>query len=199
MFLITPTDSFRGMTSASSLLLAVGILVILFGIPTVACAQNWAATDFDADGDSDLGDLNLLLALGPLVDGYIVEPGAPDPFDLNGDGFVDILDVTQWRAAAAKVNKLGSPYKQGDANLDGNVDGQDFILWNAGKFTSTLLWDGGDFNCDGVADGMDFIQWNENKFTSSDSVNAVPEPSAGVLLFATLTCLAIARIGRLAV
>ena len=86
--------------------LAVGILVILFGIPTVTWSGEvpGEVTDFDADGDSDLDDLNLLLALGPLVDGYIVEPGALDPFDLNGDGFVDKLDARQWLADAAKVN-----------------------------------------------------------------------------------------------
>ena len=45
----------------------------------------------------------------------------------------------------------------------------------------TLLWSHGDFNGDGVVDGQDFILWNGNKFTSSDAVAAVPEPSMPIL------------------
>ena len=28
----------------------------------------------------------------------------------------------------------GNPYLLGDANLDGTVDGQDFLIWNSNKF-----------------------------------------------------------------
>ena len=58
-------------------------------------------------------------------------------------------------------------YRLGDADLDGNVDGQDFIAWNAHKFTNIAEWCAGDFNADGVVDGLDFIEWNANKFTSA--------------------------------
>ena len=61
----------------------------------------------------------------------------------------------------------GNPFLKGDANLDGVVDGQDFILWNTNKFTSNPAWCKGDFNADGVVDGQDFIIWNTNKFTSA--------------------------------
>jgi hypothetical protein len=88
---------------------------------------------------------------------------------------------------------LGSPYKLGDANIDGVVDGQDFIAWNGSKFSGNLLWSAGDFNADGVVDGQDFILWNENKFTSSDGISAVPEPGMGVLLIASLIILAVVR------
>jgi hypothetical protein len=96
--------------------------------------------------------------------------------------------VDEWLPQAATENDLGSPYLRGDANLDGTVDGIDFDLWNAGKFTATLDWDGGDFNGDGVADGHDFLIWNGNKFSSSDG--AVPEPGA-----ATLSCIALILFG----
>ena len=68
----------------------------------------------------------------------------------------------------------------GDANLDGVVDGQDFIAWNIHKFTNEASWCHGDFNADGVIDGQDWIEWNNNKFMSSDSVTAVPEPTLGI-------------------
>ena len=67
------------------------------------------------------------------------------------------MDRDQWLADAATENGLGSPYKLGDADIDGVVDGQDFIAWNAAKFTSDLLWSKGDFNADGFVDGQDFI------------------------------------------
>jgi hypothetical protein len=74
----------------------------------------------------------------------------------------------------------------GDANGDLVVDGLDFIVWNAHKFTSGNDWATGDFTGDGVVDGLDFIVWNENKFTSADGINAVPEPSFSLM---TLACL----------
>ena len=102
-------------------------------------------------------------------------------YDLNGDGMVDVQDVDEWRAQAGAMNLLsGNPYLVGDANLDGTVDGQDFINWNSNKFTNTGTWSQGDFNVDGVTDGQDFVAWNSNKFTSADGA-AVPEPSYGVL------------------
>ncbi len=52
---------------------------------------------------------------------------------------------------------------QGDASLDGCVDGSDFILWNSHKF-STGTWIQGDFNHDGIVDGSDFVLWNRFKF-----------------------------------
>ncbi len=48
------------------------------------------------------------------------------------------------------------------------MDGQDFLDWNAHKFTSTGKWSLGDWNADGVTDGQDFLLWNGNKFQSSD-------------------------------
>ena len=147
--------------------------------------------DFSSDGFCDVTDLDLMQSLGPLA------PGVPavgnEEFDLNGDGSIDLTDRDQWLADAAIENSLASPYKLGDANIDGVVDGQDFIAWNGSKFTSDLLWSHGDWNADGVVDGQDFILWNGNKFTSSDGVSAVPEPAAGILSIALLISLAAVR------
>jgi hypothetical protein len=147
--------------------------------------------DFMGDGVCDITDLNEMLSIGPVSDG--VPAAGMEEYDLTGDGVINNEDVDEWLALAAEEDGFGSPYKRADANLDGTVDGLDFILWNAGKFTATLLWDGGDFNGDGINDGLDFIQWNANKFTSSDGVSAVPEPGIGRLLMAALISLAVAR------
>ena len=60
-------------------------------------------------------------------------------FDLTGDGSVDLDDRDQWLADAGALNlPSANPFLVGDANLDGAVDGQDFIAWNANKFTPTV-------------------------------------------------------------
>ena len=141
--------------------------------------------DFDGDTDCDVDDLNALFAEGPIENGVPVTPGQNDQFDLNGDGTLDNVDRDLWLDDAALQNGLASAYKLGDANLNGVVDGQDFLLWNAAKFTSTLRWDNGNFNGDGTTDGLDFLLWNANKFTSSD-VAAVPEPASPLSLLCVL-------------
>jgi hypothetical protein len=92
---------------------------------------------------------------------------------------VNTVDLTEWLAVAGNVNlPSGNPYRPGDANLDGVVDGSDFGIWNSNKFTSVAAWCSGDFSADGVVDGSDFGIWNSNKFTSSDALRPVPEPTS---------------------
>ena len=126
--------------------------------------------DFNDDGMYDCLD----------VDALVVEivNGSNDPnFDLDNDGVVDNADLASWRSEAGE--SLFGPGKvvlEGDADLNGSVDGQDFIVWNDNKFTSVAAWCAGDFDASGAVDGADFIVWNDNKFTSVDAV-AVPEPT----------------------
>jgi hypothetical protein len=140
------------------------------------------AGDFNMDNRWDCADIDALVAA--------IAAGSTDlQFDMNGDGSIDLDDVTDpgtgWLAvggANVPGTPSGNPYLVGDATLDGVVDGLDFIEWNGNKFTATPEWCGGDFNADGIVDGLDFIEWNTNKFTSSDAhAAAVPEPSAAVL------------------
>ncbi len=116
--------------------------------------------DFDGDLDLDADDIDALVMA-------IVNGGAPSEFDLTGDGLLDLTDRDEWLALAGAANlPSGNPYLLGDANLDAVVDGQDFIIWNGNKFTSTGKWTQADWNADGVTDGLDFIIWNVNKFTA---------------------------------
>ena len=149
--------------------------------------------DFDFDGDMDVMDLDAMLEQGPIAAGVSVTPGVNDDFDLTGDGVIDLRDRDEWLALAATENGLASPYKLGDANLDGIVDGQDFVVWNNAKFTSSLLWSRGDLNGDGLIDGQDFVAWNDNKFTSSDGVSTVPEARGTTLLVLAITLLGVPR------
>jgi hypothetical protein len=145
--------------------------------------------DFNQDGNLDCLD----------VDGLVAEIAAGTNggvFDLTGDGQVTIDDLDSWLAQAGAAQlPSGNAYLYGDANLDGNVDGQDFVTWNGNKFTSGNGWCGADFNADGTTNGQDFVLWNSNKFTSADGISAVPEP-ASLMLLVLAFALGMARMCR---
>lgn len=145
-----------------------------------------AACDFNQDGRCDITDLDAL-----AMDAAAGTNTAT--FDLTADGLVNLQDVDSWRSSAGNLN-IGPerPYRVGDANLDGVVDGTDFGIWNSNKFTSTGKWSKGDFNVDGVSDGSDFGLWNANKFTASDG-SLVPEPVGLMTAVAGILALALKR------
>lgn len=147
--------------------------------------------DFTGNNICNVTDLDLMQSLGPIATG--IPATGNEQFDLNGDEVIDLIDRDEWLAVAATENGFGSPYKLGDANIDGVVDGSDFISWSTAKFTANLLWSKGNFNADAVVDGQDLLLWNDNKFTSSDEVTAVPEPTTGILSLLGLVFLGFVR------
>ena len=142
--------------------------------------------DFNDDGDFDCGDVDPLVAAISAATNDIA-------FDITNDGLVDTNDLEAWLVIAGAANVAatsGNPYLKGDANLDGIVDGVDFLEWNNNKFTAKPAWCSGDFNADGNINGGDFVIWNTNKFTSADAqASSVPEPSLPILMLACLTLL----------
>ena len=138
--------------------------------------------DVNLDGHVDTADVDALVA-------EIVAGTNQPAYDLTEDMIVDGEDLAEWcwQAGIVKLPSGNSAFLPGDSNLDGIVDGLDFIAWNNAKFTAVAAWSQGDFNADGVVDGLDFIIWNDHKFTSSeDWIVAVPEPSGLVLLLGML-------------
>ena len=128
--------------------------------------------DFDRDTKYTTADVDELVA-------NIAAGSAPLAYDLDGNGQVNRDDLQAWLAIAGAANLgEGRSYLMADANLDGVVDGIDFIAWNDHKFSNTAAWSAGDFNADGSVDGNDFITWNILKFLAADAV-AVPEPTVG--------------------
>ena len=117
--------------------------------------------DFNDDGNYDCADINALTAA--------IAGGANNAaYDLTGDTLVNVADRDAWLAEAGAANLAsGNAYILGDANLDGNVDGSDFNIWNGHKFTAATAWCSGNFNADANVDGSDFNIWNGHKFTSA--------------------------------
>jgi hypothetical protein len=118
--------------------------------------------DFDDNATCDVDDLDLLLAVGPIDGGVAVDP-ASALFDLNGDLVIDLVDRDLWLEAAGTVNGFDAAYLLGDANLDGAVNGADYIIWNSSKFTTGTAWSRGDFN--------------------GDSLLSVPEPTSSCAIW----------------
>ena len=70
----------------------------------------------------------------------------------------------------------------GDFDSDGDVDGDDFLVWQNGFPISVgaALLDG-DADADGDVDGEDFLIW-QNNFPYPATLSSVPEPNSLVLL-----------------
>ncbi len=119
--------------------------------------------DFNHDLAYNCDDMNLLESA--------IDAGMPiATFDVNQDGMLTSADVTAWLIDAGALRfGTGRRFLPGDANLNGSVDGSDFGIWNANKFTPASFWCLGDFTQTGGVDGSDFGVWNANKFTSSDA------------------------------
>ena len=69
-------------------------------------------------------------------------------------------------------------FTPGDFNMDGNVDGDDFLIWQAGFNVD----DSGDADGDGDTDGDDFLIWQSNFGTaegSGSSLAAALRPKTG--------------------
>lgn len=118
--------------------------------------------DFDGNGSLDCVDVDALT--------QAIAAGSTDlTFDVTGDLVVDHQDLDEW-----VLNLKGTLF--GDANLDFVVDGLDFTVWNANKFSTGTAWCSGDFTADGTTDGLDFTVWNMFKFQSaSRGSNPVPK------------------------
>ena len=143
-----------------------------YGIGFRVATAGSGTADFNADGSINCADVDSLVA-------EIAAGSNSASFDLTGDGLVNIADLDQWRVQGGAANlPSGNPYLEGDANLDGAVDGSDFSIWSTHKFTNVAAWCSGDFNASGSVDGSDFSIWSSNKFTTSATASAVPEPAA---------------------
>jgi hypothetical protein len=73
----------------------------------------------------------------------------------------------------------------GDANLDGVVDGVDFLAWQSGYGNNTTgTWAIGDFNGDRKVDGVDFLIWQSNYPSGGLSplgVNSAASPARSLI------------------
>jgi len=120
--------------------------------------------DLNMNGSINAEDIDLLQA---QLNGVV--PEVHPRFDLVADGVIDRRDVDHL------VQEI-LVREYGDADLDGYVDGYDFGVWNAHRFTTETGWASGDFNGDSVTDVRDFNLWNSSKFSLSSQSADLPLP-----------------------
>ena len=128
-----------------------------------------------------------------------------DGHDLNGDGFMDLAlkfstqelmstlglgDLAGQTVPLLLTGSLldGTPLegidwvwvlRRGDGNMDGLVDGLDYIAWS-NHYRTGAAWSEGDYTGDGYVDGLDYVAWSNNYKLGCPA--AVPEPATLALL-----------------
>ena len=73
---------------------------------------------------------------------------------------------------------LATPAAAADFDLDGDVDGDDFLTWQQGLGNNSTLRSDGDATGDGVVDSLDLAAWQDEFGDPGPGSRAVPEPAA---------------------
>ncbi len=129
----------------------------------------------DADNQQD-GPGNEALYVGWLV--------------LNAGAAID------FNALALYFRNGGLPKQlfAGDANLDGRVDGLDYLTWSSNYGQGGMAWTDADYNGDTVVDGLDYIAWSGNYLRGGPGGEGMPVPEPGaVALILAGACLILTR------
>ena len=112
-------------------------------------------------------------------------------FGLRADIRVDSDPTDESIVIGFRVATVPEPSVAADFDEDGDVDGEDFLIWQEGFGTpSGAEKIDGDYDNDGDVDGDDFLGW-QTEFGSGGNAAAVavPEPSSILLLLAALSLL----------
>ncbi len=104
--------------------------------------------DFSGNGVVDAADIDLLSLA-------VRNSSTDNQYDLDEDGFVGPRDTENWIQEIAET-------RRGDANLDGNVDFQDFLIMSSRFGQDDQGWADGDFNGDGSVSFEDFLFLSAN-------------------------------------
>ena len=135
--------------------------------------NQWERCDWNGDGTCSTDDIDALIlqqiaqSMGAVTDRVL---------DLDADGLIRTSDRDVW------LNSSG--FAAGDADLDGDVDGLDFLAWSARRFLDAdpiQPWQHGDWTGDGIVDANDYILWNTNNTTTA-TIAQVPEPASWLWL-----------------
>lgn len=181
---------FNGGTLEGDILFNLNALFqIETGIEDVTPIRYWIGNDLEGLVLHELGH-----ALG-----LDHAPTGPLSVMYNGPGAYQYLNRVPSIDDIAGMRRLYGPTPSpGDFDLDGDVDGADFVIWqtNFPQPTGGYL-DVGDANNNGVVDGADFAAWQASfSDLPGPSSSPVPEPASWILAAACATLAAATRIHR---
>lgn len=121
--------------------------------------------------------------LNSYQDGSSSSFGEPNIWS-GGSGVQDLSVLRDWLTT-------------GDVNLDGSVDGGDFLAWQRGFGKTNPSFTDGDLNGDGAVDGLDLNIWRGAFGTpAAGAIAAVPEAGAWALAASGWLGMAVARRRR---
>lgn len=125
-----------------------------------------------AEWDTDL-ELNV------LADGTIDFTGFYGDYEITIGGETYTFNLSKGASDYALI--VGPP--SADFDMDGDVDGRDFLAWQRGFGSANASFAKGDANYDGVVDESDLAIW-QTGFAGNLSAlsSAVPEPGSWVML-----------------
>ena len=89
------------------------------------------------------------------------------PGDFNGDFSVDDLDLALWGVGFGTAS--GAIQSDGDADFDGDVDGNDFLAWQRNYSVVFTVPATADYDSDSDIDGADFLAWQRGFSNTYDS------------------------------
>lgn len=92
--------------------------------------------------------------------------------DSDGDGDVDGVDLGEWQAAFNAGAAAATVPATGDYNLNGVVNGRDFLAWQQGVGSSDPAIGDGDGNQDDAVDGDDLDVWAATFSQGAEPVDA---------------------------
>jgi hypothetical protein len=136
--------------------------------------------DVNSSGATDAADMSALYGgFGPAT--WLL--------DLNVDGTVNIEDVKTMVTSVFRT-------VPGDFNLDGLVDGADYVVWRNNLGQTNAMFSQGDATYSGTVDMDDYAVWRSNfgfarqslVAAASGAAAAVPEPTAIVLAGIMVLC-----------
>lgn len=88
------------------------------------------------------------------------------PADGNGDGVVDLADLSLWRSHLGDTRPT-APTQTGDYNGDGTLDGLDHDFWSSHLGAVSGVGLAADGNGDGVVDAADYTVWRRGVLQSA--------------------------------
>jgi hypothetical protein len=105
-------------------------------------------------------------------------------------------DISPLDIAILRDAGVPAIYRAGDYDVDRDVDGADFLIWQRTLASATVTRAGADGNANGQVDAADLAVWQSNFDAAAAVASGAPTPEPSCLALAILAALACSRRSR---